>query len=178
MKTALRMMILALVVTLLVPYGVSAATPHREGIELSVSRGATIAHFELRLRGEKLVDGRNRSTQIYIHYIGAGTTPVVIDQWVALPGDADELEVSRDLGWGALNGTVQALDQTTNTTVAVEIHVDQFANAGANSAGSWYTRNATLQGSVTINGFVIDLGRPLNPFNSEQGYNFSDKKPN
>lgn len=156
---------------------VSASNPYYEGFDLSLSRGYTIAHFELEIHAVKSVDGRVRASSVDLEFLGGADNPVVIEERLPFPEDADELEVSRDLGWAGLNMATLAFDQTSVSYVPVEIHLSLYGTQPYSLNGSYYVRPARITGTVTINGQVIDFGRPPSPANYETASIFSTRQP-
>lgn len=178
MKRILAVLIFAMLV---LPLTAVTAAPgaYREGIDVELSRGYTIGHFTLDLRATKLVDGNYRQSEIDIEFSDYSW---VIDQKVVLPGDADELDVSRDLGWGGLNGTVWVWRQNRFTgdreRIPVEIHLDLFYSTNStNYVGGYFYRQADVRGTVKIGSRLIEFNVPNGPANYESGYNFSDQWP-
>jgi hypothetical protein len=170
---------------------VSAEDAYEEGIHLTfVETHHMSTHAEI--HAVKHVDGNWRQTEIYFRYTYAyvdGTR--YIEGTVVLDGDPDWLEVSDDLGWGGLDGTVM-MQQRRKVCgfpsgsyvcgpeivemVPVTFHIAQFANAGTDEAGGYFTRPATISGTVTIGSnrvHRLEIGYGL----LTRGYNFSDQYP-
>jgi hypothetical protein len=181
MKHLLRLSIFAALLMVLVLPLTAAAAPvaYREGIDVYLARGYTIAHINLDLRATKLVDGGYRNTEIDIEFNDYFWT---IDQTVVLPGDPDNLDVSRDLGWGGLDGVVWVWRQNRETGVReripVEFHLDLYATASNSTyGGGYFNRRADVQGTVKIGTRTIEFNMPPGSANYEVGYNFSDQWP-
>lgn len=106
------------------------------------------------------------------HQIG----PVTLE----VPIDADNLSVSRDLGWAGLDADVTAVDveqvSQTSTTVPVGIHISWLATADVVEGDGQFQREASFAGAITstycnfpsINTFYRSRGR---------GYIFSLQAP-
>jgi hypothetical protein len=182
-------------------------TTYREGISVhqsSVSRVSNPPHINL--TATKHVNGGNAYTEVRLDVFYGGGPYKTINTTVRLPGDPDELEVSNDLGWGGLNGTVW-VQQSTQTcqdyyhmsgcaitsveTVAVDIHLAVYGSGNAQFDGTYYrrragyvqrspeTRFARVSGTVAIRGGTrFEFGtRPVSDYTPEGGSNFSTRAP-
>jgi hypothetical protein len=170
---------------------VSAETAYEEGIHVTfVESHHNSVNAEI--HAVKHVDGRWRQTEIYFRYDYAyvdGSRH--IEGTVVLSGDPDNLEVSRDLGWGGLDGTVwmqqrrRDCDYSSSVYtcspeivewVPVTFHISQVANAPYTETGDYFTRTATVRGTVTVGNRYphrLEIGYGL----FSRGYNFSDQYP-
>jgi hypothetical protein len=145
----------------------------------------------------KRVDGNWRQSEVHIRYHYA--LPIAkrdFDATVIIPGDPDLLEVSKDLGWGGLDTTIQVqwrrVDCVFNPTltcgpvivetVPVELHVYLWANEAYREEGGLFKRNANLLNPTTgVMGTVktpdlltrLEIGHGMH----SSGYNFSDQFP-
>jgi hypothetical protein len=162
-----------------------------------ISRETHHRSLTIEITATKRVDGAWRQSEVHISYhynFFAGKRN--FDATVLVPGDPDLLEVSKDLGWGGLDTTIQVqwrrVDcvQNPNTicgpeyveTVPVELHVYLFANEAYRQEGGLFKRNANLVNPTTgVMGTVktpthlttLTLGQGMH----SSGYNFSDQFP-
>jgi hypothetical protein len=201
-RSVRRLMLLGVCLLLLVPSITSTATSTArarafvEGFYV-ISRETHHNSLTIEINAVKRVDGNSRQSEVHISYHYAyvdGRRD--FDATVLVPGDPDLLEISKDLGWGGLDTTIQVqwrrVDCTLGTnltcgpeiveTVPVELHVYLFANEPYRQEGGLFKRNANLvnpttgvMGSVkTPRGLTtLTLGQGMH----SSGYNFSDQFP-
>ena len=189
-----RLVIVMLSLWLIVPTisAFSAGKAYSEGIHLD----ATETHHQaLRITVDavKQVDGRWRQTQIHIsyhyNYVDGSRD---FDVTMGVDGDPDQLEVSKDLGWGGLDGVIyvqqRRVDCTFNPsrtcapevieTIPVELHLAVGASDGAWQDGGMFKRNAnsnTIAGTIQTPNLLttLSVGQGM----ASTGYLFSDQAP-
>jgi hypothetical protein len=187
-----RLAIILLLLCLALPLMVNAAPrAYQEGIDLYLAQARGYSQTVIELQATKFVDGQSRYTILHIRY--KGPTPGFGIHWrifettVVLPGDPDQLEVSRDLGWGGLDGVAwveqRVLGGGTETIelAPVEFHIDLYGYLGEGSTydGALFHRNAQAVGTVTVAGrtIQIDNGQLIGPENIVHASNFTDQWP-
>jgi hypothetical protein len=83
---------------------------------------------------------------------------LVVDRiTVPVPGDPDNVEVSRDLGWGGLDTIVTVFDAVTQKNVPVELHVYWWATSRVYPKGGRFVRDARIEGTLKYPGYTWDL---------------------
>jgi hypothetical protein len=166
-----------------------------------ISRESHHNSLTIEINAVKRVDGNWRQSEVHISYHYAyvdGTRD--FDATVLVPGDPDLLEVSKDLGWGGLDTTIQVQWRRVDCvfgpnrtcgpavleTVPVELHVYLWANEPYRQEGGLFKRNANLSPSnqYPTGGVKGTINTPhhLTRFESwfgmhSSGYNFSDQFP-
>ncbi len=168
---------LAILFALTASTAVSARVPaYSEGIYVD-----TWVRYEgkgVRIIATKNVDGRWRETQVQLNswygYDAALYGAAILEE------DPDGLEVSRDLGWGGLEGQI-TVQSHSGTPHLVEFHIWQFADEPGYTEDpdtGYFIRNASLEGYVLFDGEIfMDFRGPPPPNLIEQAYNFSDQWP-
>jgi len=198
MRSMTRFLVLGLSLLMIFPtLSVSSAgKAFVEGFHIDV---AETHHNSLRITIDaiKRVDGRSRQSEIHISYHYAyvdGSRD--FDANVVLDGDPDNLEVSRDLGWGGLDTVIQVQQRRVDCVfnpdrvcgpeivevVPVEFHITVAPNEAYHQEGNLFKRNANLVppaggvgGTISLPGRVHPLALGQGLFAS--GYNFSDQFP-
>jgi len=106
------------------------------------SQGATACGLQgggfriTEITATKSFDSRGRLQSSRFEILTSGNVPAgtvstdIGPVTVNVPGDPDELSVSRDLGWAGLDASVALVDETVGHTVPVDIHLSLFANGG------------------------------------------------
>jgi hypothetical protein len=154
-----------------------------EGAYLNIGPGACGIQgggFNLAtLTASKFVDRVNRTRVSDVNlYLTNGITPanlvytLIGPVTVGVPGDPDNLSVSRDLGWAGLDTSVSVFDFATNTTVMVDIHLSWLANGSVVQEGNLYKRPATVTGTVVANQHNFTM-----PACGKTAYIFSTREP-
>lgn len=173
-----------LVTTLCLTPSVMAQEPiYREGAFLNIEFGACGiqggGYNIVMLNANKIVDRANRTKVSSLDlYLTKGIKPanlvyvLIGPDTVTVPGDADNLSVSRDLGWAGLDTSVQVYDAATQTTVTADLHVAWFAKSGVINDGGFYKRLATVSGTITVGSYNFLL-----PACVKDGYIFSTREP-
>lgn len=167
-------------------------TTYEEGLHFHKSSGYTIAHTELTLHGTKYVDGNQRYTEVTVTCHSGGYIPRTFSGTGILPGDPDELEVSNDLGWGGLNGTIMMLNTHDGQSVPVEVHLSVYPTSRV-SFNEWHYRRfmqiyqdpnnrhffGRAYGTVSVPGYCgAQFGvMPITPANDESAWTFSSRQP-
>lgn len=197
-RSVIRFLVVSLCVLMIFPTLTvsSAGKAFVEGFHIDV---AETHHNSLRITVDaiKRVDGRSRRSEVHITYHYAyvdGSRD--FDANVVLDGDPDNLEVSRDLGWGGLDTVIQVQQRRVDCVfnpdrvcgpeivevVPVEFHIAVVANEPTYQDGNLFKRNATLNpaaggvsGTISVPGRVHSLALGQGLFSS--GYNFSDQFP-
>jgi hypothetical protein len=132
----------------------------------------------IQIEATKSVDGRWREALVSIQTTGYQ----YFNETAILYEDPDGLEVSRDLGWGGLEGQITAYDPAHNRYHVLEFHVWQFAterNYVYDPASGYFKRPARVEGYVLMDGLLWwDFNAPMtHPQAGTHGYNFSDQWP-
>ena len=187
-----RLAFITLVVLLVLPIASATAAPraYTEGIEVHAEeiRGDGPGYTILDLRATKLVDGRYRQTVIEIEM---DTQRWYIErQTLVLLSDPDNLEVSRDLGWGGLEATDSVDDTqlyvwlTFKDTGVRELHpiwisltlLADEPRSHYESDGYFY-RSAAVDGTVNVHYYVVNLFDGWPWTTQREGRNFTDQWP-
>jgi hypothetical protein len=92
---------------------------------------------------------------------------------IPLPGDPDNVEVSRDLGWGGLDTVLQVWDNETASIIPIEIHLSWEAIAPVTVVGGEYLRQSTVVGRIISPLCTFDFARQPYP----TSYVFSTLRP-
>ena len=145
----------------------------------------------------KRVDGARRQSEVHIVYRYTfidGSRE--FDATVVLDGDPEQLEISRDLGWGGLDAVinvqwrrvdcveapVRSCSPEIVETVPVELHLYLFATEPYRQEGGLFKRNANafnptigVIGTIRAGNRVtrLEFGSGM----TSGGYNFSDQFP-
>ena len=182
------LMVLALALPLVV---VAEPYAYAEGIHVAFNEGHHQS-IDAEIHATKWVEGNWRQSEIHIRFDYAYVDGERhIDQTVTLAGDSDWLEVSKDLGWGGLDGIVwvqqRRIDCWFNQsgsrvcgaeyveTVPVEIHLSLWANRRFTYSNGYFVRPSMVKGSVKIADWLIVMSMQQGIFAS--GYNFTDQYP-
>lgn len=198
MRTFSRWWVVVLCILMMSPT-VSASSAGKAFVEGFHIDSAETHHQSLHITIDaiKRVDGKWRQSELHIAYHYAyvdGSRD--FDATVVLDGDPDQLEISKDLGWGGLDTVIHVQQRRVDCvfnpertcgaeifeTIPVELHIAVVANEGAYQDGGLFKRNANLNaagGGVTG---TIRTPNLLTPFDLGQGmhssgYNFSDQSP-
>ncbi|MBX3062829.1 MAG: hypothetical protein U0528_11825 [Anaerolineae bacterium] len=196
-RSIVRLLIVGACLLFLLPsISASSARAFVEGIHIDAIESH---HQSLRITLDaiKRVDGKWRQSEVHIsyhyNYVDGSRD---FDATVVLSGDPDQLEVSKDLGWGGLDTVIQVqwrrVDCTISPTrvcgaeivetIPVEIHVSLWANESYIQDGGYFKRNAHLDPTSGVKGTIqtpdrltqLQLG--LSEVHAS-GYNFSDQFP-
>ncbi|MBX3082499.1 MAG: hypothetical protein KF716_12755 [Anaerolineae bacterium] len=177
-----RMMVIAAVLSIVVwmpmPTTSSiAAKAYAEGVHLEMTvRNVGTA---LNITATKNVDGRwKQATVQFVSFVGYETD---LYGTVLLGEDPDGLEVSRDLGWGGLEGQITVTSRWMKDAHVVEFHLALPALESAytqDPATGYFKRNASIEGYILRDGQMwMDFSGPTAPNVVESAYNFSDQWP-
>jgi hypothetical protein len=178
-------LILSLAMWLTLP-GVPIAAQSRsyqEGAFLIAASGHTIGRVEASIKATKTITyGAGRTShvsalEIAIHCNHGDAVLSVGPVTVQVPGDPDNLEVSRDLGWAGLDTAVSVFDQVSQSNVTIEIHAYWWANTGVTESSGLFSRQARLEGTIVTPRCTFDLSRPNGPANGRSGHTFSTRNP-
>jgi hypothetical protein len=164
---------------------VAQSTSYQEGAILSASQGFTIANQQAYLKATKTItESGGRITHVSVlelsivcPYSQGGPRMLVRTSTIPVPGDPDNLEVSRDLGWAGLDTTVSVFDEISGTNVTIEIHAYWWATEGVAESGGLFTRRVRLEGSIVTPKCTFDLSRRPGPANATGGSTFSTREP-
>lgn len=160
---------------------VSAAKAFAEGITFSVSThpNASAATY-LSLTATKRADGSWRQTSIEFWQMNCCGRGGFIGRGI-LNGDPDGLEVSRDLGWGGLDGQVTLVDINTGEQRLYEFHLQSNASQRdyTEDPATWYfDRPSVVTGVIMRDGAVVWTFPLTSPaYHEVTGVNFSDQWP-
>ncbi|MBX3065463.1 MAG: hypothetical protein KF726_20980 [Anaerolineae bacterium] len=136
----------------------------------------------LEVSATKHVDGKVRQTLVQVIYENCDGR--AINATAVLGEDPDGLDVSRDLGWGGLQGRVTVFEQKSAANHVLEFHVSQFANTNdvrwclihlltaPNDFVEGSCRNGSPDGQIYMDGV---LWRDLNLQQDEYGDNYSNQ---
>ena len=172
---------LLMILPLASPTQVSAKQAFAEGITfVTDTHPNASASTHLVLTATKRVDGNWRQTTIEFTegrccgqtgFIGVGV----------LNGDPDGLEVSRDLGWGGLDGQVMLVDSRNGAQFLYEFHLRSSATARdyTEDPATWYFNRPSLIEGVILRDGVERWHFPLTvpALHVVTGFNFSDQWP-
>jgi len=152
-----------------------AAKAYTEGVhfEMSIFHAGT----GVKVTATKHVDGKWRQTEVQIEsWMGYDA---LFTGTALLSEDPDGLEVSRDLGWGGLEGQITMPIFHHTDMHVIEFHVSQLAREAAyTDTPPYFTRNATLDGYILLDGRMwMDFREPTPSNVTESAYNFSDQWP-
>lgn len=171
---------LLMIVTLLAPFEVSAAPAYAEGLTFGASNHPNAsAATSITLKATKRVDGNWRQTTIEF---GKGCHRCTPFRGVGiLNGDADGLDVSRDLGWGGLDGQALLVDAATGEQHLYEFHLRSSATERAyteDEASGYFQRPTLIEGVILVDG-VQAWHFPFTGTyaHAVYGINFSDQWP-
>lgn len=177
-----RMMLIAallsIVVWLPMPTTTSmAAKAYTEGV-----------HFEMLVRNvgtgvkvtaTKSVDGKWRQT--VVEFVAWDRYEADLNGTSLLGEDPDGLDVSRDLGWGGLEGQITTTYPHHSDTHVVEFHIWLPASESGytqDATTGYFKRNASIEGYILRDGQMwMDFRGPTAPNVVESAYNFSDQWP-
>jgi hypothetical protein len=169
--------VLAMTLVMSTPTTISiGARVYTEGVhfEMLVRNAGTA----LKVTATKSVDGKWRQTMVdFLSFTGYETdlygTAVLVE-------DPDGLEVSRDLGWGGLDGQI-----TVPSKWGKENHLIEFHMWFPYSESSYIQEGATFKRSASIEGYILRDGQMWMDFRGptatnvvESAYNFADQQPN
>jgi|GEM_PF-1866860 len=141
---------------------------YHEGLVFGGVGGNNIGLYRYEIWGRKTVDGDWAESQLHVFISGPTVWDPVnlelilgvrVDDWVTLEGDPDWLEVSCDLGWAGLDTVVEVYDQTSDSYLPLEIHVDLYGKTGNyDYDGSMYfVRDAKPYGTIDMPGFSYSI---------------------
>jgi hypothetical protein len=159
------------------------ATSYQEGASLRSHQGHTIAFAQVSLDATKTITHSGGRTshvsmlQISMSCNHGDTVLSIAPITIPIPGDPDNLEVSRDLGWAGLDTEVSVYDEISASNVTIAIHAYWWANTGVSGSGSLFTRRTRLEGSIVTPKCTFDLSRPNTVINSTFGHTFSTREP-
>lgn len=78
---------------------------------------------------------------------------------LTIPGDPDNFEVSRDLGWAGLDTTVYAYNRVTNRDEPIEIHIDWYATGLVTQHYGGYERPAHVIAEIIMPECTLQIQR-------------------